>query len=76
MFATNDQNHTHNTRNRHHLHLPRGKHEFIYKTFQYQGAHIWNLLLNKLDVHVSLVKFKNVSKSFFISSSYNQRYDH
>ena len=58
MFATNDVNHTHNTRNKHHLHLPKRKHEFIYTTFQYQGAHIINLLLNKVNTHVSLIKFK------------------
>ena len=75
MFITNEQNHTHNTRNRHHIHLSRGKHEFVYKTFQYQGAHTWNLLLkNKLDIYVSFTKFKKTLKSFFISNCYNHRY--
>ena len=74
MFVANDQKHTHNTRNRHQLLLPRGKHEFRYKTFQFQGAYVWNLLLNKLNTQVSFMKFKKVLKSFFMSFSYNQRY--
>ena len=35
-----------------------GKHEFMYSNFRVVGIHIWNYILDHLDVNVTLPKFK------------------
>ena len=34
-----------------------GKHEFMYSNFRVVGIHIWNYILDHLDVNVTLPKF-------------------
>ena len=34
-----------------------GKHEFMYNIFRFVGMHIWNYILDYLDVNMTLPKF-------------------
>ena len=36
-----------------------GKNELMYSTFRFVGVHIWNYILDHLDVNVALTKYKN-----------------
>ena len=57
-FKFNTSHHSHGTRTRYHLKPPKGKHEFIFKTFQFQSVYIWNFLLDNIDIKSSFNKFK------------------
>ena len=52
-------------RNKAHMRIDIRKHEFMSKTFFYQGIRFWNVILDNIDINVSLVVFKNVLKSFY-----------
>ena len=64
QFKQNNDIHTYNTRQKHHLHSSVGHHEFIYKTFTFQGIYIWNTILKNVSINVSFIKFKYLLKSY------------
>ena len=44
------------------LHLPMGKHGFVYAIFVHQGTHIWNMILEKLNINLLIHIFKRNQK--------------
>ena len=58
LFITNSDIHKYNTRNRDKMRSAYGKHEFMYSNFRFVGIHIWNYILDHLDVNVTLPKLK------------------
>ena len=58
LFITNSDIHKYNTRNQDKMGSAYGKHEFMYSNFRFVGIHIWNYILDHLDVNVTLPKFK------------------
>ena len=58
LFTTNSDIHKYNTRNRDKMRSAYGKHEFMYSNFRFVGIHIWNYILDHLDINVTLPKFK------------------
>ena len=58
LFITNSDIHNYNTRNRDKMRSAYGKHGFMYSNFRFVGIHIWNYILDHLDINVTLPKFK------------------
>ena len=58
LFITNSDIHKYNTRNKDIMRSAYGKHEFMYINFRFAGIHIWNIILDHLDVNVTLSKLK------------------
>ena len=58
LFITNSDIHKYNTRNKDKMRSAYGKHEFMYSNFRFVGIHIWNYILDHLDVNVTLPEFK------------------
>ena len=58
LLTTNSDIHKYNTRNRDKMRSAYGKHEFMYSNFRFVGIHIWNYILNHLDINVTLLKLK------------------
>ena len=58
LFITNSDIHKYNTRNRDKMRSAYGKHEFMYNNFSFVGIHIWNYILDHLNINVTLPKFK------------------
>ena len=73
-FKFNSSNHSHKTRNRFHLRIPKGNHEFIYKTFQFQGIYIWNFIIDNIDIKIPFNKFKTDLKLLLKNKSIDMRY--
>ena len=57
-FTNNSDIHKYNTRNRDKMRSAYGKHEFMYSNFRFVGIHIWNYILDHLDINVTLPKLK------------------
>ena len=57
LYTTNSDIHKYNTRNRDKMRSAYGKHEFMYSSFRFVGIHIWNYILDHLDINVTLPKF-------------------
>ena len=74
LFKCNLNIHTHNTIYKHHIHLPRGQHECVYETFVYKGIHIWNILLDNLDVKLPVHIFKRKLKEYLLTKVVVLRY--
>ena len=47
-----------------------GKHEFMYSNFRFVGIHIWNCILDHLDVNVTLLKFKKTFKTHIVADNF------
>ena len=58
LFITNSDIHKYNTKNKDKMRSAYGQHEFMYSNFRLVGIHIWNYILDHLDVNVTLPKFK------------------
>ena len=58
LFITNSDIYKCNTRNKDKMQSANGKHEFMYSNFRFVGIHIWNYILDHLDINVTLPKFK------------------
>ena len=58
LFITNSDIHKYNTRNREKMRSASGKHDFMYSNFRFVGIHIWNYILDHLDIKVTLLKLK------------------
>ena len=60
LCITNSDIHKYNTRNKYKMRSAYGKHEFMYSNFRVVGIHIWNYILDHLDVNVTLPIFKYI----------------
>ena len=54
LFITNSDIHKYNTRNNDEIHVTC---EFMYSNFRFVDIHIWNYILDHLDVNVMIPKF-------------------
>ena len=66
MYTKKLNVHTHNTRQKHHLHVSTGSGDFYTKSFYCSSILIWNDIMKNVDVSVSLFKFKKKIKTVFI----------
>ena len=57
MYTQNVNVHTHNIRQKHHLHVPTGSSDIYPKSFYCSSILIWNDIMKNVDVSVSLFKF-------------------
>ena len=69
----NSDVHHYNRRQKNHLHASKGIHQFIYKTFTFQGIYIWNTILRNINTNISFCKFNHIIKSYinFITNNFN-----
>ena len=58
MYNENVDIHTYNTRQQYHLHVATGESDFYTKSFKCSSILIWNDIINKIDISVSLFQFK------------------
>ena len=63
FFITNSDIHKYNTRNRDKMRSAYGKHEFMYNNFRFVSIHIWNYILDHLDINVTPPKFNKTFKT-------------
>ena len=71
LFTTNASIHDYNTRNKHKLRAAYVKHRLMYNNFRFVGTHIWNYIIDHLDIKVSLPKLKKIFKTHIQSNNYN-----
>ena len=69
LYVKNKDIHSHNTRSKNRLRAPTGS---MY--FTNTSAHLWNVLVTKIDVQVPLSKFKLILKCFLLNNTVNLRY--
>ena len=62
LYTTND----HFTRQYHYFHINKGSSNVYTTNFGNISLRIWNALQTKIDVNVSIVKFKSLSKLYFM----------
>lgn len=74
MYNFNSSNHSHDTRNRFHLKLPKGRHEFIYRTFCFQSVYIWNFIEFNININSIFSKFKKDLKQLLKTKNQDTRY--
>ena len=70
LFTTNSDTHKYNTRNRDKMRSAYGKHEFMYSNFRFVGIHIWNYILDHLDINVTLPRFKKTFKTHILADNF------
>ena len=75
LFTTNASIHVYNKRNKHKLRAAYGKHSFMYNNFRFVGIHIWNYIIDHLDIKVSLPKLKKYSRHTIIQTIITSSYD-
>ena len=68
MYGQNVDIHTYNTRQKYHLHVATGDSDFYTKSFYCSSILIWNDIMNKVDISVSLFKFKKLLKLYLLSN--------
>ena len=66
LYTTNDQIHDHFTRQYHFFHINKGRSNVYTRSFGNISPRIWNAVQTKIDVNVSIVKFKSMSKLYFM----------
>ena len=66
MYTQNLNVYTHNTRQKHHLHVSTGSSDFYTKSFYCSSILLWNDIMKSDDVSVSLFKLKINNKTVFI----------
>ena len=67
LYTTNDQIHDHFTRQYNIIHSNKGRSNVYTRSFGNISPRIWNALqTKKIDVNVSIVKFKSMSKLYFM----------
>ena len=70
LFITNSDIHKYNIRNKDKMRSAYGKHEFMNSNFRFVGIHIWNYILDHLDVNVTLPKLKkNTFKTHILADN-------
>ena len=68
LYVTNNQIHNHFTRQHHLFHTSKGRTNIYVKSFSNISPRIWNALQTKINVKVSISKFKNITKIFFLEN--------
>ena len=58
LFITNSDIHKYNTRNGDKMRSAYGKQDLMYSNFRFVDIHIWNYILDHLDINVTLPKLK------------------
>ena len=66
LYTTNDQIHNHFTRQCNCFHINRGHSKVYARSFINICQRIWNALLKKIDVNVSITKFKSTSTMYYM----------
>ena len=66
LYTTNDQIYDHFTRQYHYFHINKGSSNVYTTSFGNISPRIWNALQTKIDVYVSIAKFKSLSKLYFM----------
>ena len=70
MYTQNLNVHTHNTRQKHHLHVSTGSSDFYTNSFYCSSILIWNDIMHRnVDVSVSLFKFKTDLKLYLLNNN-------
>ena len=64
LYSKNKDYHAHDTRGKNLLRIPAGT-----KHFSFNSARIWNAICSKIDVKVSLVKFKLNLKKYLLHNT-------
>ena len=64
LYSKNKDYHAHDTRGKNLLRIPAGT-----KNFSFNSARIWNAICSKIDVKVSLVKFKLNLKKYLLHNT-------
>ena len=70
LYVTNNQIHNHFTRQHHLFHISKGRTNVYAKSVSNISPRIWNALQTKINVKVSIYKFKNITKIFFLEKHY------
>ena len=68
MYDQNVAIHTYNTRQKYNLHVATGDSDFYTKSFYCSSTLIWNDIMNKVDIPVSLFQFKKFLKLYLLSN--------
>ena len=66
LYTINNEIHTHNTRQCHLFHINKGYTNVYARSFSNISPRVWNALQKKIDVKVSISKFKKLSKRYFL----------
>ena len=69
LYTTNDQINDHFTRQYHYFHINKGSSNVYTTSFGNISPRIWNASQTKIDVNVSIVKFKSLSKLYFMEQN-------
>ena len=64
MFSKNRDIHSHDTRNRNLLRVATGT-----KNFTFLSARVWNAIVSKININVSLSQFKNILKIYLLHNT-------
>ena len=65
LYTSNSNVHNYTTRQRHLLHVNKSNINTYSNSFGNASARIWNVLQSKIEVNISLSKFKNFIKTVF-----------
>ena len=74
MFTSKRNIHNHNTRQKLHLHIKKCNHEYVCRRFICQGVYIWNMIIDDIEVRISVAKFKHILKNFMKHTNIPLRY--
>ena len=69
LYKKNKDVHSHYTRGNNLLRIPRGT-----LNFTNVSARVWNILMLKIDIHVSLPIFKRTVKTYLLNNSIELKY--
>lgn len=64
MFTVNSNLHHHITRQCHKLHIPMARTNIRKKSFRYEGVHIWNNIMSKINLECTFATFKRRIKEY------------
>lgn len=67
MFTSNVRVHGHLTRQRHNLHVPIARTNIMSRTFRHRGVHIWNNIMNTMNLDCNFIVFKRHMKNYYIT---------
>ena len=74
LYVTNNQIHNHFNRQDHLFHTSKGHKNVYAKSFSNISPRIWNALQMKINVKVSISKFKNITKNLFLENKLEIHY--
>ena len=74
MFTREKDIHNNNARLKLHLHIRKCNHEYVYRRFIYQGVYIWNIIIDHIEVRISVAKIKLILKKFIRHTNIPLRY--